>query len=364
MCKQEAKNTLPSHQKKQNAARTIFRKAAIAIAAAQIILLAIYFTGELQVGLFKTVTPYLTLGIQYLSTFSTIFLGIFIEALPYLLLGIIASGFLEVFVKREALMRHLPSNRFVGVFLGSLMGLLFPVCEHGVVPLTRRLFQKGLPVSMGISFLLAAPVMNPIVIASTFAAFGWSPIFWGRIILSLGIAILVGIIFTFQKDTDILLELPKELIHGCAHCEASVETSLSFKEKLAQAAVISGEEFFDIGLFFVIGALLAALLQTFVPQNTLIALGSGPLLSILIMIALAVILSICSTVDAFVALSFVANFSTGSILAFLVYGPMIDIKALMMFTRVFKKKTIVYLALIPLFLVILATLFINFRLTI
>ncbi len=361
---QDAKNALTSQQGKQNTGRIIFRKTAITIAAIQITLLGIYLSTQFQGALFENLAPFLSLAIQYLSTFSTIFLGIFMEALPYLLLGIIASGFLEVFVKREALMRFLPGNRFLGVFLGSLMGLLFPVCEHGVVPLTRRLFQKGLPVSMGISFLLAAPVMNPIVIAATYAAFGWSPIFWGRLLLSMGIATIMGAIFTLQKDADILLELPDELIHVCPSCSPSEESKLSVKDKLGQAAVIAGEEFFDIGLFFTLGAMLAALLQTFVPQSTLLALGSGPFLSIMIMIALAVVLSICSTVDAFVALSFVANFSTGSILAFLVYGPMIDIKALMMFTRVFKKKTIVYLALIPLLLVILATLFINLRLAI
>ncbi len=301
---------------------------------------------------------------QTLSTLTTIFLGIYIEALPYLLLGILASGILEVFVKREVFIRYLPKNHFLGIFLGSLLGLFFPVCEHGVVPLTRRLFNKGMPESMGISFLLAAPVMNPIVIAATLAAFGFGPIFWGRILLSVSIAIITGLIFTLQKDADILLDLPGELLHDCHACGSAIDGNLSFKEKLSQAAVIAGEEFFDIGLYFMVGALLAAALQTFVPQSILLALGSGPVVSIIIMILLAFVLSICSTVDSFVALSFVASFSTGSILAFLVYGPMIDIKALLMFSRVFNKKTILYLALIPLFLVILATLFINFQMAI
>jgi uncharacterized membrane protein YraQ (UPF0718 family) len=110
------------------------------------------------------------------------------------------------------------------------------------------------------------------------------------------------------------------------------------------------------------GSLLAALMQTLLPQNTLLSLGTGPLISILLLIGLAVLLSICSTVDAFVALSFAANFSTGSILAFLVYGPMVDIKSIFMFSRVFKKKIVAYLVMIPLFLVILITLFVNYRL--
>lgn len=305
---------------------------------------------------------FFTQALQRLSTLATIFLGIFIEALPYLLLGIVASGFIEVFVKKDLILRLIPKNRFLGILVGSVLGLLFPVCEHGVVPLTRRLLNKGMPASMGITFMLAAPVMNPIVIASTLAAFGMGPVFWGRIFLTLVIAIITGLVFSLQKDEDILTSLPEILVYDCHHCGHEVDSQATTKEKILQSIVLAGDEFFDIGLYFIIGAFLAALLQTFVPQSVLLALGGGPVLSILIMILLAVVLSICSTVDAFVALSFVGTFSTGSILAFLVYGPMIDIKAIMMFTRVFKKKTILYLALIPLFLVILASLFITFNL--
>lgn len=311
---------------------------------------------------------FLSQVIQRLSTLSTIFLGIFIEALPYLLLGIVASGFIEVFVKKDLILRLIPHskhaghNRFLGILIGSLLGLLFPVCEHGVVPLTRRLFQKGMPVSMGISFMLAAPVMNPIVIASTLAAFGLGPIFWGRILLTLAIAMFTGLVFSYQNEADVLAALPENLVYECSHCGIEVAPKATLKERLLQSIVIAGDEFFEIGLYFIIGAFLAALLQTFVPQALLLNIGSGPVLSIFIMIALAVVLSICSTVDAFVALSFANTFSAGSILAFLVYGPMIDIKAIMMFTRVFKKKTILYLVIIPLLLVILAALFITFNL--
>jgi uncharacterized protein len=304
----------------------------------------------------------LTQTLQYISTLATIFLGIFIEALPYLLLGIFASGFIEVFVNKELILRLIPNNRLLAVFVGSLLGLIFPVCEHGVVPLTRRLFQKGMPVSMGITFMLAAPVMNPIVIASTLAAFGLGSVFWARILLTLFIAIITGLIFSTQKNEDVLVNIPENLVYHCAHCGSEVNPKATLKEKVLQSLVIAGDEFFEIGLYFIIGAFLAATLQTFVPQEILLAIGGGPVLSIIVMISLAVVLSICSTVDAFVALAFASKFSTGSILAFLVYGPMIDIKALMMFTRVFKKKTILYLALIPLFLVILASLFMTYYL--
>jgi len=116
-----------------------------------------------------------------------------------------------------------------------------------------------------------------------------------------------------------------------------------------------------MGFFLTLGALVAALMQTLIPQQILLTLGGRPLLSILIMIALGVLLSICSTVDAFVALSFVSTFTSGSVLAFLVFGPMVDIKSVFMYTRVFKKKAVVYLVTIPLFLVIAITLIINTR---
>src|ERR1700674_2541199 len=111
-----------------------------------------------------------------LLTFSTRFLGIFIEALSFLLLGTLISGLIGVFVNKEDMTRLVPRNVIAATLVGSVLGFLFPVCECGVVPVTRRLYQKGLPVSVGITFLLAAPVMNPIVIASTYAAFGFGPI--------------------------------------------------------------------------------------------------------------------------------------------------------------------------------------------
>ena len=276
------------------------------------------------------------------------------------MLGTIASGIVEVFVNREKLFLHLPKSPFVGVILGALLGLIFPVCECGVVPLTRRLYNKGLPPAIGIAFLMAAPILNPIVILSSYTAFGFGPVFWGRIGISLIVAIITGLIFSKQPKSEILVEQSE--IPSCSiHSHASGEKT-SLKEKLLQLARIATEELFEMGKYLIIGSLLAALMQTLIPQNTLLALGTGPLISILILTLLAFLLSICSTVDAFVALSFAANFSTGSILAFLVYGPMVDIKSIFMFSSVFKKKTVVYLTLIPLFLVILITLFMNYRL--
>ncbi|MCY3831561.1 MAG: permease, partial [Chloroflexi bacterium] len=111
-----------------------------------------------------------------LSVFATRFLGIFVEAVPFLLLGSITSGLIETFIKSDDIMRFLPRNRLGAAIGGAFLGLVFPVCECGVVPVARRLFKKGMPVSLGVAFLLAAPFMNPIVFASTYIAFGFGPI--------------------------------------------------------------------------------------------------------------------------------------------------------------------------------------------
>ncbi|MFN8412928.1 MAG: permease [Anaerolineales bacterium] len=135
-----------------------------------------------------------------LNIFATVFLGIFVEAVPYLLLGTLASGLVEVFVDSTQMSRWVSNRPVAAAVSGAFMGLLFPVCECGVVPLTRRLFHKGLPISAGVAFLLAAPVMNPIVILSTAAAFGWKAMLFWRVGLSLVIAVIVGLVFSVEKD--------------------------------------------------------------------------------------------------------------------------------------------------------------------
>lgn len=298
-----------------------------------------------------------------LSSFTTIFLSIFIEASPFLLLGSLGSGIIEVFFADQDISRWVPSNPLLGALVGSLMGLFFPVCECGVVPLTRRLIKRGLPVPVGISFLLGAPALNPIVLMSTVVAFGWGPVLWGRVGLTLLIATITGFIFSLQKDPTSLLN--QTTLDFCAVKPAPALASsepVRLKDKIQQVLATSADEFFEIGRFLVLGASLASLLQTVVPQAALLGLSQGPVLSVLILILLAVLLSVCSTVDAFIALSFAGSFTTGSILAFLVFGPMVDIKSTAMFLHVFQRKTVVYMILLPLFLTILAAVFINFNL--
>jgi len=296
-----------------------------------------------------------------MGVFATVFLGIFIEAVPFLLLGTISSGFVEAFLNQSQITRVIPRKAVGGALTGSMMGLAFPVCECGVVPLTRRLFSKGLTVSAGIAFLLAAPVINPIVIFSTAAAFGWGWMLVGRVGLTLVMAVVIGIIFSVVKSPSAILLSPKWVYKDPLENPMTPPAvpRKSFMEKFHQMAVIAGDEFFEMGRFLVLGAAIAAGMQTLIPQRVMLQLGHGPITSVLVMLALAVILSICSTVDAFVVLGFVGTFSPGAILAFLIFGPMVDIKTTIMYFSVFKKRTVLYLILLPLLMSLLAGLAIN-----
>jgi uncharacterized membrane protein YraQ (UPF0718 family) len=299
-----------------------------------------------------------------ISIFSTRFLGIFIEAVPFLLLGTLVSGLLEVFVRPEDIARFVPRRAIPATIVGTLMGFAFPVCECGVVPVVRRLYHKGLPMSVGVAFLLAAPVMNPLVLASTYAAFGFGPILIGRFVITAVVAGAVGLVFALGARPQEVLQ-PQSLapvMGGSGDLPASNRTPLL--PGLLGALEHATGEFFEMGRYLIIGSLLAAAMQTLVSQEVLLALGRGPVVSVLVMQVLAFVLSVCSTVDAFLALAFVGTFTGGSILAFLTFGPMVDIKSTLMFMGVFKRKTVAYLILLPLLLTMLIGIWTNLNLNI
>jgi uncharacterized protein len=301
-------------------------------------------------------------------TLTTIFLGIFIEAAAFLLLGVLMSAVIQVFVTPDMLERWVPKNRFGASLMGAFMGLIFPVCECGSVPAARRLMSKGAPVPLGVAFLLAAPVINPIVILSTWEAFGGDPwIVFGRLGFTALIAVVIALVFSFHPQPQSLLmpaacPVPDDHHHDHDHDHDHHHHDERPKTWSARGKAIadhSATEFFEMGQFVVFGALIAAIAQTIIPREVLLAIGGNPVTSVLVMMGLAVLLSICSTVDAFVALSFANTFGTGSILAFLVYGPMIDIKAVLLFTTTLKKHAVVLLVVLATLLAFLTAIWVN-----
>ena len=291
-----------------------------------------------------------------LLTLTTIFLGIFIEALPFLLLGALASGFVEVFVRPEALTRWLPRHPLLAALAGAGLGIVLPVCECGIVVVVRRLLAKGLPLPVGIAFLLAAPVVNPIVFAATLAAFGLGKMLVARFALSFGIATVIALLFATARRDQVLAagrsHRPHDHAHGHHHPPHHEHHAGSGRRNLLQhlhsAVAAAAGDLFDVGRYLVAGSLLAAALQALVPQDAILEVAGGAVSSVLVLSLLAFVISVCSTVDAFVALSFVGTFTPASILAFLVFGPMVDIKSALMFSSVFRSRVVAYLIALPL----------------
>lgn len=315
----------------------------------------------------------------------TLFVSLLVEAIPFLLLGVLLSSSLLLLVDEKKLITKLPKNPLLGAIVGSCIGFLFPVCECGNVPVARRLLLKGVSPAVAIAFLLAAPTINPVVIWSTWVAFNGQPqIVVLRVVFSLIIAIVIGCLFSLQKDVRELLQprLIKRLIF--LEQQSSLELARQKKTKVP-ALLQSGtfligsdkplesdryllvektfetrknrdkqwqfidnvlQELQELGGMLVIGSAIAATIQVFVPREIVFSLGQNNITSILAMMLLAAIVSICSTVDSFFALSFVSTFTSGSILAFLVFGPTIDIKALGLMLSIFKPKIIIYLFVI------------------
>lgn len=290
----------------------------------------------------------------------TIFLGIFIEALPFVVAGVLLSTLIAMFINDRTVQRLTPSTPGRAAVAGSLLGLLFPVCECGTVPTTRRLLHKGAPLPFGVGFLLAAPVINPVVIVATYVAFNgdWLMV-GGRIVLTIMIAVTVALILAKLPNQARLLA-PGSLHNQADHRHAACGCTEHTHERSFGGFVRhSSDEFIDMARWLILGALLAATMQTFIPQSMLLTIGGGPLLSVLVLMALAVVLSVCSTVDAFLALALSTTFGPGALLAFLVFGPMIDIKSALMFLTTLSARAVALIIGLVTPMVIVAGVLIN-----
>lgn len=277
---------------------------------------------------------------------NSIFISILIEAIPFILIGVILSGIIQMFVSEEMIARIMPKNRFLAVLFGALAGVLFPACECGIIPITRRLLLKGVPLHAGVAFMLTAPIINPIVLFSTYIAFGnrWSFVFY-RGGLALAVSLIIGVILSYQFKDNQLLK-PDEPGHHHHHHGTLLQ-------KLGGTLRHAIDEFFSVGKYLIIGAFIAAAMQTYVKTSTLLAIGQNDVSSSLVMMGLAFVLSLCSEVDAFIASSFSSTFSLGSLIAFLVFGAMVDIKNLLMMLAAFKKR-FVFLLITYIVVIVLA----------
>jgi uncharacterized protein len=305
---------------------------------------------------FQPTTPSLLPDVAYA------FLSILLEGTPYILFGTLLSGFIAAFLDSRLLDRLLPKNGLLATLIAGLLGLVFPVCECAIVPVIRRLVQKGLPLSCAVTYMLAAPIVNPIVAFSTLTAFNELPglnsfsaltasITFARLSLGYTVAVAVGIGLLFIRRERILSSsVLAGLEKSASHSEVTPATAASFNAKLVQAMRTAMSDFLDTAMYFTIGVIITAVFKTQVDHTQLSQMAGQPWLAQPFMMGLAMVLSLCSTTDAFIAAS-MAGFSTAAKLAFMVFGPMMDIKLLFMYSSIFQRRIVVSLMLVLFILV-------------
>lgn len=288
-----------------------------------------------------------------LGDFITTFRSIIIQAFPFLMAGVFISAIVDsnlfslfyktklikfginglhsMFLGFPTILQKIFKSRFVRYIKFSLLGFLIPVCECGNVPVARSLMQKGVRPSETVTFLLAAPILNPITIFSTYEAFGASSIILpARLIAGFVIANAIGLIMGAIKNEEKFLTI--DFFYKICNVKNHSHNVLP----LARFINVFKNELINIIPILLIGALIASASQIFIPRDIIVAIGTNPVLSILAMLLLAFTISVCSSTDAFIALAYAKTFAVGSVTSFLIFGPMIDIKILTLLKSSFK----------------------------
>lgn len=285
----------------------------------------------------------------------TLSISVIIESLPFVVLGILLSIIVQVWLPEGILMKYLPRNPVLRRLCISMFGIFLPVCECGNVPLARGLIVGGFTVPESMTFLLAAPIVNPITIITTHQAFGFDDgILVARLLGGLAIANIVGWLFSLYARPDALLtpRFAAECRRPEAHGHELSRGGKSVDIFIREAGVIMPALF--------IGSLIAGAIQVAVPRDVLVTLGSNPLLSVLAMMLLAFVIAVCSNVDAFFILPFASTFMPGSIATFLVFGPIIDVKMLAILRTTFTTRVLVQLTVVVALLSALIGLVVNY----
>ena len=285
--------------------------------------------------------------------FAYSFLSILFEGIPFLLAGSLLSGVIDAFVPPETITRFLPGRRPIAIILSGLLGGIFPMCECGSVVVARRFIRKGLPISCAVTYMLSAPIVNPIVALSTFAAFrGQSPWVMTSLRLIIGFLLSVTVGFIVQAAPQAAILQPA-LIESLAPRKkrtafkmsaapgpeqdlATIDSPRRFAFKALSAVQSATADFLDVAFFLILGAAITSVFNTAVNQKFILPLATNAFLATPALMALRFVLALCSTSDAFIAASFV-SFPFVAKLAFLISGAMFDIKLLFLYALIFKR---------------------------
>lgn len=296
-------------------------------------------------------------AVSVIDQFVVSLMSIVYEALPFVIIGAIISGILEELLPQQLFAKMIPKNRSLAIAGSALLGLIFPMCECGIVPVMRRLLGKGLPLGCAVAYMLAAPVINPVVIASTWAAFTGDRSNVDGLTSAQMVALRCGLAFitSFIVGSVINRLAAKVGVNNLVKVPVNTGISLNMvaedepkkpvMQRLSNIASVALHDFIDITCFLILGAMLAASLQTFEIVNKVSFLFTNPWSAAFIMMVIAVLLCLCSEADAFVAANMLKVPLAGKI-SFLVLGPMFDLKLLFMYTRVFKPRLIITIILL------------------
>ena len=318
--------------------------------------------------------------------FAFAFLSILFEGAPFILLGTLISGFIDIYLPAGTMDKLLPRRKIPAILVAGLLGAILPVCECAVVPVIRRLVKKGLPVSCALTYMLAAPIVNPITALSTWKAFKGPEIPFGgdlsfsaslvmtvsRLGLGFLVAVAVGIVVSRIPMVKLLRQrlvesLEKEKAaeakedhhhdhdhhhgHGCCghdhgHEHHHHDHDHGGENRLVAAFRSAMRDFVDVGVYFSIGVAITALFNTGIAPGAqwLGTLASNDVAAPAALMVLAFVLSLCSTSDAFIAAT-LDKFTYGAKLAFMVFGPMLDVKLIFLYQTVLKRRFILWLAL-------------------
>ncbi|MEZ7172794.1 permease [Sporosarcina sp. OR05] len=304
-------------------------KNGIGLSAFGILLIVLLFVG----------IPYIQFEIpKSILLLNTMFLSIILEAFPFILIGVFASAVIQTFVSEDMVRRFIPKNPLLAIVPATIVSVLLPVCECAIILVVRRLLRKGLPLHVGIIFLVGAPILNPIVFASTYYAFQSEPsMAYARMGLAFLLAIIIGLVmYVLFKNTSQLKHSTEDLVTATEQ-----QTELTGKRKWKTVFYHASDEFFDVGKYVIFGTIVASAFQTYFNRDLLVTVSENDIVAPLVMMAFGFVLSICSEADAFIASSFSHTFSTGSLLAFLLYGPMLDLKNAIILFAYFKSKFVV-----------------------
>jgi len=296
------------------------------------------------------------------GTFTTTLAGLAFETIPFLLMGTLLSAIIQAFVPDQALRRLFPKNRYLSILVALLVGVFIPICECGTVPLARRLRQKGMPLSTAVAFLLAAPLVNPMTVISTFVAFRGTghPVFAARLCLGFASAFIVALVVEFasrdRPSIDIVncsgstAELKFTRVEGASIPAPPLSPAASSRITRSRPSIASraaatlehaSYDFLDSSRYLIAGITVAALARAFIPTRAILQSLGTPFAATGTGLLSAYILSLCSSADAFVARSIFAPSSYFAVNAFLVFGPMIDLKNTVLLSRFVKPRHLI-----------------------